>query len=564
MSGEQKKDEGPAGETEREASDFSACEPRLRELDDFESVRFDESTSRPEEAWKPGVVEVELKEPVFPELTVETFSRTAGETKYPDTWSPALKQVLDNNGLIQWALSFPLSHPWSSESTESALEFYRASGRDKFVTLQFPREADVLRIASELEELPEVARAAPAPRLAPPSSPLNEPLLGNSDQPTNTVCGPDGCLENQWYIFRCRANKAWNKVTVSGDKVTGRGVIVADIDWGFNLDHQDLNSRVEFRFNTFDNHHPCSVAQGNMFDHGTAVLGLVGAGLNGSGMVGFAYEASLWAIQAGSNSSNDDSFWVSAIDLVRSKDGQGRRKVIILEIQTEEQEGNIETSIKIRKAIIDAINCGVVVCVPAGDAGRDAGIGDDGKEIPPTGSILVGAANRNNVRANSNGGCRIVVYAPGDVNHDLTCSIPGSCDYRNKFGGTSGAAPKVAGTVALMLQANDKLTQAEIRDILAQSKTLVTEPSSGQVAGVLLDAEQAVSEALRRAGTTADVRTSDESKANPSFAPPIPSGRGQRVAAVLASPLVGSDCLVLEEQEQENEHEHEQQDDEPE
>jgi hypothetical protein len=44
----------------------------------------------------------------------------------------------------------------------------------------------------------------------------------------------------------------------------------------------------------------------------------------------------------------------------------------------------------------------------------------------------------------------------------------------------------------------------------------------------------------------------------------VPSGRGQRVAAVRASPLVAGDCLVLEEQEQEDEDEHEQQDDEPE
>jgi hypothetical protein len=44
----------------------------------------------------------------------------------------------------------------------------------------------------------------------------------------------------------------------------------------------------------------------------------------------------------------------------------------------------------------------------------------------------------------------------------------------------------------------------------------------------------------------------------------IPSGRGQRVAAVRASPLVGCDCLMLEEQEQEDEHDDEQQDDEPE
>jgi subtilisin family serine protease len=271
-------------------------------------------------------------------------------------------------------------------------------------------------------------------------------------------------------------------------------VILADIDWGFNLFHEELNtSRVEFRYNTFDNSNV--VAHGNRLSHGTAVLGLAAAGVNMRGMLGFAPGATVWAIQAGSDSVEDHTFWVSAIDLVRSRASQGRRKVMLLEIQTK-QLGNVEMCGTIRKAIVDAIAGEVVVCVPAGNGGRDAGIGDDGKPIPLTGSVLVGATkygDHTNVRDHSNVGDRIVVYAPGDVCHDLTCSDFGTSAYRNNFGGTSGATPKVAGTVALMLQINGSLTNAKVTQILKRSKFTVIDPSSNPV-GILLNSEQAVSE----------------------------------------------------------------------
>ena len=38
----------------------------------------------------------------------------------------------------------------------------------------------------------------------------------------------------------------------------------------------------------------------------------------------------------------------------------------------------------------------------------------------------------------------MVVSAPGDLLHDLTCGQAADNTYRNKFGGTSGATPKVA------------------------------------------------------------------------------------------------------------------------
>jgi subtilisin family serine protease len=243
-----------------------------------------------------------------------------------------------------------------------------------------------------------------------------------------------------------------------------------------------------------------NVMNGLKRDHGTAVLGQVGAQVNRQGMAGIAFEANLWAIQAGSDTITDHSLWAQALDFVCEQPSNGR-KVIILEIQTS-QGGNIEMSPMINKAIVDAVSADIVVCVPAGNgnASRDAGVGDDGLPIPPTGSIVVGATRYDKLRnivGNSNVGRRVVVYAPGDPIHDLTCSLPND-RYRNRFGGTSGAVAKVAGAVALMLEVNPQLTPAEVREMLSHSNIPVVD-EAGERVGVLLDAEQAVGKALKRA-----------------------------------------------------------------
>jgi subtilisin family serine protease len=335
----------------------------------------------------------------------------------------------------------------------------------------------------------DVIQAVAVPPIAAPFSPFDEPLLGDSDQLMPAVCRPEGCLENQWYIFRCGIDKAWQQAS-------GKGVTIADIDWGFNPNHQDLKSRIQLARSMLPLTNSRSVTNGLKRDHGTAVLGQVGAQLNRLGMAGIAFAANLWAIQAGSDTITDHSLWARAIAFVCEQTVKGPR-VIILEIQTS-QGGNIEMSPEINKAIVDAIAANIVVCVPAGNgnASCDAGIDDDGFPIPLTGSIVVGATRYDklkNIVGASNRGRRVVVYAPGDPCHDLTCALPND-GYRNRFGGTSAAVAKVAGAVALMLEVNPQLTPAHIRDILSRSNIPVVDYQGNQV-GVLLDAHQAVSDA---------------------------------------------------------------------
>jgi subtilisin family serine protease len=366
-----------------------------------------------------------------------------------------------------------------------------APDRARFMTLYFESNVGIKQVCQELNQFPQVADAVVAPKLRPTAcDPLAEPLIGNplSDQVV-TVMG----FDNQWYIPRCLIHLAWRQ------GFTGIGVVIADIDWGFRTSHDDLKDRITRQWNT--RHNDNNVSRGDSIWHGTAVLGLAGADCNGKGMAGVTCGANLWAIQVGERSGLVDApFWWDALDQVSGWDSGGLRKIIILEVETIDAE-NIELIPQIRTAIDSAIAAGSVVCVAAGNGHRDAGVDKNNNPFPATGSILVGAtsydSSENLLADFSNFGSRVTVYAPGDQKHDLTCSSGAHNAYMNKFGGTSGATPKVAGTIALMLEANPNLTHFQIKEILRETGSPIT-TDIPNAAGVFLNAEQAVCEALRR------------------------------------------------------------------
>jgi len=472
--------------------------------------------------YEPGVVEVQFREGLLPSVTLlgadgapSLESRSAPN----DAALAAVNQILQRYRLVGAEPTFTRT----VEEGDQALAAARQQGIDvphlaDFVTLRFPPDANVTQIAAELCSSPQVARAVPVPtarppaevmdapprgalldptrevpdlregvrpaREAPPASPLAEPLAGSSDQAT---IDPNTGLENQWYLFRCRANNAWSMST-------GANVVIADVDWGYRTSHEELAPHLAKTYNAFDG--SSTVNTGGSIFHGTGVLGLTGAAVNGRGMAGFSFDAELWGIQGdtGPGTGLGGNAWARGIDWVRTADSGGRRKVVILEVQTG-AFGNYEQVPSVNAAIKTAIAAGVVVCVAAGNGDRDAGIDDAGNAIPPTGSILVGATAYDpvtNPRAwFSNFGANIVVAAPGDPDHDVTSHSSSDTAYSNHFGGTSGATPKVAGVAALMLSANPGLSHAQVRDILNSSGSEVV-TTAGKPVGRFLNAEAAV------------------------------------------------------------------------
>jgi hypothetical protein len=469
-------------------------------------------------SYEPGVVEVLFRDGVSPTvISADTTSPAA--VRSPSASLNEVNRILQRHGAQSIEPTFLLTH----EAATTAQTTARDQGIDvphlaHFVTIRFPADADVQAIAEELRALPDVEKAVPVPTALPPDvglatsgrltstldrgvmieelpaeealpagNPLAEPLTGNS---TTVVVNPSTGLENQWYIIRCKVNAAWARST-------GKNVVIADVDWGCRVTHEDLAADIEKTFNSFDG--TTNVNQGASMYHGTGVIALAGAAVNGKGLAGVAYEASLWPVQAdsGAGPALGGNAWARGIDWIRTANSGGKRKVAILEVQTG-AFGNYEQVPSVNAAIKTAIASGVVVCVAAGNGDRDAGIDDAGQPIPETGSILVGATGYDasqNVRAwFSNYGPRITVSAPGDSSHDVTCTSTSNTAYRNNFGGTSGATPKVAGVAALMLSANPGLTHEQIRTILRTTGTAVVTDAAKPV-GTFLDADAAVQRA---------------------------------------------------------------------
>jgi subtilisin family serine protease len=449
--------------------------------------------SFPTPVWEPGVIEVILKEAIPPDVITPAVVLQADPQPAADTDRTKLLKTLRQLGLKRAEYSFRnvAREERVSPQTEPRDEAAEYSRRN-YLTFYFPPEKDVVEIVQILGQLQLIAQVVPVPKSCPPDTPKNEPYIGeHTDQRKfNNVTH----RFNQWYLFRCRVDRAWDL------GANGAGVVIADIDHGFRITHEDLVPGLELKHNSFDE--SSNVSQGGGTDHGTAVLGLAGAADNDLGIIGFAYAASLWAIQAnfGGGAAAPGNPWANAIDWVRETDNRGRRKVIMLENQTCAL-GNYEMVPSVNRAIRDAIDDDIVVCVAAGNGCRDVAVDDLCNPIPPTGSILVGATRydaRENIRAYfSNFGRRVIVSAPGEPSLDLTCSSSGDHEYTDVFGGTSGATPKVAGTVALMLQKNPTLSHNDVKEILySTGRCVATEPD--KPVGRFLNVEAAVREAVRR------------------------------------------------------------------
>ena len=353
--------------------------------------------------------------------------------------------------------------------------------RAAIIEVTFPSNVDLVRAARLIGELDVVRQAVPVPEDSPPST--NDPLMGVDDQN----------LATQWYLFRIRAHRAWAVAT-------GQSVVIGDVDFGYRVSHQDLsNIEPGKAYNSHDG--TGDVGQGGHISHGTAVLGLAGAARDGTGMVGIAFDASLWPIQAntGTGPKKYPDKWARGIDYILETDSGGRRKVAILEVET--TKGSCyEMRPSTNEAIQQAIAHDIVVVVAAGNGGKDVSLDDDGLEYPETGSILVGATGfhrKVNPRScSSNYGPRLAISAPGYGPADITCGADADDSYRPTFGGTSGAAPKVAAACALMLEVDPSLTHGDVKQILmATGSEVLTTPN--RPAGMFLNVNAAVRQVRR-------------------------------------------------------------------
>lgn len=292
---------------------------------------------------------------------------------------------------------------------------------------------------------------------------------------------------------------------------TGQGVNIAVIDSGL-WPHADLKNRIvafkdmaDGKTEPYDN-----------YGHGTQVAGCAaGDGTRSQGRIkGAAPAAGLVGVRITSVSEAIAGLqWV-----IENKDRLGIRVVNMSLGDAATQTFKTDPW---AQAAEKAVKAGLIVVVSSGNEGtghKQGSISTPG--IDPE-VITVGAMDTHKTRDTKDDGVaefsslgptpfdKIMkpdLVAPGvDVFGPLVPNSKKDNPSRPHVGrdyialdGSSQAAPFVSGVAALMLQANPKLTQADVKDILTKTaQRYLPEAAYAQGAGVL-DAAAAVDEALRR------------------------------------------------------------------
>jgi subtilisin family serine protease len=229
--------------------------------------------------------------------------------------------------------------------------------------------------------------------------------------------------------------------------VTGRGVTIALIDTGVDIDHPDLQGQVTA-------HRDFVISDSAGFNddwHGTAVAGVMAAlAHNAIGIVGIAPEAKLIALKACSAIEPDSLPAVcDSLSLAQAIDTAIRLQPDILNLSlTGPADPLLERLIDLATA--QGI---VVVTAQPEQPGRDVG-------FPASMENVIGV-RRSGQSERGKPGAKTSVAAPGS--EVLTTCPRGTYHF---VSGSSLAAAHVSGIVALMLELKPKLTASAIVEVL--------------------------------------------------------------------------------------------------
>lgn len=282
-----------------------------------------------------------------------------------------------------------------------------------------------------------------------------------------------------------KAPDFWNK----GYK--GRGVTIAIIDTGVEVNHPDLKDRIIGGRN-FTSEDGGDVSRYNDYNgHGTHVAGIIAASANGTGVVGVAPEASLLILKILDRDGNGT--YESAIAALKYAITQG------VDVISMSLGGPVDVP-ELHAAIQEAVSKEIVVICAAANSG-------DGNALTPEYAypayysevISVGAATSSKrVAGFSNSNNQVDLIAPG-VN---ILSTYLNSSYA-RLSGTSMAAPYVTGAVALLInwgmeRFGRKLTELEIYAQLVRRAVSVGLPATVEGNGMLYLTAQDVLEQMLR------------------------------------------------------------------
>jgi Subtilase family len=336
-------------------------------------------------------------------------------------------------------------------------------------TLTLPADADAVAAMADLEALPEVQYAEPAPALAPPPQQPETPDFTGM----------------QRYFRSADENGIDADFSRADPRIRGDGIKIVDLEYDWNEHHEDLqlpNPGTDVGGTEFEKY------TGFNDQHGTAVLGILGAIDNDYGVTGGVPDAGLYGISPvranGQYAPGAALAYLAALQDANGEPFLRPGDAVLLEQQGGQvipdadcpvQPGTCYSPLEWNVAVHDAVtlltSMGVTVVATGGNgynSTENPAYTRDGlpwfRPENSSGSIFVGAANsdtRERLAYSNHGsrfdlqgwGHRITTTGHGGTSTDFWPPTggddPATLDFRytDSFGGTSGAGPIVTTAV---------------------------------------------------------------------------------------------------------------------
>lgn len=310
--------------------------------------------------------------------------------------------------------------------------------------------------------------------------------------------------------------------------ITGEGIRVRDVEYGFNPNHEDL---VDQNITLADGMTINSQASELYTEHGTSVFGILGANKGEYGVSGMVYNAAEFILFPEWQESGYDRVEAVTKAIENSDIGD----VIIYEMQTGGQGNNYvpaEYDATIWDLTKAATDTGIIIVAAAGNGNQnlDNPFYNSYNDRGDSGAIIVGAGtpdidhNRINTWWGSTYGSRVNLQAWGEnvrtSGYGDFSEIGGDFNQRYvDFNGTSSATPIVAACV-IALQSyyyeltGEYLTGSQLKTILIDTGIPQGDPENGNI-GPFPDMEAAIQKLQDEYLTTFDINNKQTFKIYP-------------------------------------------------
>ncbi len=344
---------------------------------------------------------------------------------------------------------------------------------------------NAMSVTSDKKTMKEIAAMSDVDKVLPNRTRQLNPELKKASKKQQNKLAKQELADTEWNIDRVGAPQVWEETGIDGN-----GVVVANIDTGVQGDHPALLEKyrgydpsnpedLDHEYNWFD----ATAGEDAPYDdqgHGTHTMGtMVGDEADGSNQVGVAPGAEWIAVKAFTAAGGTDVDLLAAGEWILSpKDDEGNpHPEMAPDVVNNSWGGGPGLDEWYRPMVQNWREAGIVPVFSAGNDGPA-----DGSIAAPSNypeAIAVGATTASDGLASFSsrgpspydGEVKPDISAPGA---NIRSSVPGD-GYEGGWNGTSMAGPHVAGTAALLLQADSGLSVDDLEEVMLETADTATD-----------------------------------------------------------------------------------------